>query len=409
VRSLLGARPTAARVLDRILRGGAYSNVLLAATATEPSSDHAHFQRLVFTALRHLPVIDATLTSASNRPLGSVDPLVLAVLRVASAELLVLGTDAHAAVNEAVDSSRILRRGHAAGFVNGVLRDVSTRRPVTDGLEDAFPEPFLSMLRDSLGSESALGRSWCDQFLRASNGPARVGLRFRDGRFPDAPIPNTAYGPAGESGRNAVDDPVVQVIDPASSAAALAVGAGEGDRVADLAAAPGGKSLVLADAVGHGGSVIAVDIHPRRVRDASRRTAVRTGSKGGPIRWVVADAAASPLRPSTLDHVLLDAPCTGLGTLRRRPEIRFRVSGDAPDRYGRLQRTLVEKTLPLVRPGGRFVYSVCTVTSQETAAVVRGLGFHPPEGLPGRIVGDGLLLSPNDTNTDGMFIAVSDR
>lgn len=143
-----------------------------------------------------------------------------------------------------------------------------------------------------------------------------------------------------------------------------------------------------------------MDVHPGRLRRARRRSADLAA-----VRWVLGDARRPPYRERSFERVLLDAPCTGLGTLRRRPEIRYRFEPSAPERYGRLQREMLERARRLVAPGGRLVYSVCTPTSAETVEVVAGLGFHPAEGLVGPRRGDGVLLGPHSTGTDGMFIA----
>ena len=127
---------------------------------------------------------------------------------------------------------------------------------------------------------------------------------------------------------------------------------------------------------------------------------------GVSVPWVVADGRQSPFRESAFDAVLLDAPCTGLGTLRRRPEIRFKSSPADIARLAALQEALLESAVRLVRPGGRVVYSVCTVTEAETVRIVEGFEASPPEGLPGEVRGKGLLLAPHLTGTDGMFISV---
>jgi 16S rRNA (cytosine967-C5)-methyltransferase len=107
--------------------------------------------------------------------------------------------------------------------------------------------------------------------------------------------------------------------------------------------------------------------------------------------------------------VLLDAPCTGLGTVRRRPEIRHRIEPDAPQRYGEVQREMLVNALTLVAPGGRLVYSVCTMFEEETTDAISSLGGRPPDMAVGDVMGDGRMLTPLNAGTDGMFIAVFDR
>jgi 16S rRNA (cytosine967-C5)-methyltransferase len=168
-------------------------------------------------------------------------------------------------------------------------------------------------------------------------------------------------------------------------------------KVADIAAAPGGKTSHLLDQTGEAGLVIAADSHRRRLADARRRV---PGA-----HWVVADATTLPFRAGTFDRVLLDAPCSGLGTLRRRPEIRFRVTEAEVRRLAKDQKEMLERAAELVAPGGRLVYSVCTVTPEETIEIVAGGGFEPPP-IPGELWGEGRLLAPHLTGTDGMFVAM---
>ena len=171
----------------------------------------------------------------------------------------------------------------------------------------------------------------------------------------------------------------------------------------DICSAPGGKTLALWDAGPD--QVVAVDNHPRRIA-AARRRINPLGFEGS---WIRADGRSLPFAGGNFDRVLLDAPCTGLGTLRRRPEIRFKVNESERDRLAALQKALLLAALTQVRAGGRLVYSVCTVTPAETIEVVADMDAHPPDGLPGKIWGDGLLMAPHLSSTDGMFIAVFDR
>lgn len=393
MKKILGPRASAAVVLDRVMRTGAYSNVAVARTEVEPASTHGHFQRLVYTSLRFLPFIDDVIQEHSTRG-DDIDPTVMAILRIAVGELVFLRAEAHAVVNEAVRSSRLLGRGRAAGFVNAVLRSICTSEPQPDDRQtNAYPEAFISMLRDDYDDQ------WVADFLRASNEAPQIGVRYRDGRGSDASIPHAVYVATDVTSQ--VSAGLLDVMDPASAAVAAALAVLPGDTVADLAAAPGGKTRAIADAAGASGFVVGSDIHARRIRDAAGRT-----HTPATICWLVADALTPPLRKGVFDRVLLDAPCTGLGTLRRRPEIRFRVHPDAPASYGSLQRQMLIQAMELVRKGGRLVYSVCTVTRPETVDVVAGLGFRAPGDLPGDHHGDGLLMTPHRTGTDGMFIAV---
>lgn len=382
----------AAITLDRVVRHGAFSNVLVRSTAVDPVDAHGRYQRIVYTALRHLPAIDARIAKASSRPLRRIDPLVLSVLRVGVTDGLYLATPDHAVVDRTVETARTLAGERTSGFTNAVLRSVlRDRTPPDDTVEGAYPSSFSSLV------ESALGPAESHRFLTASNRPAAIGIRDR--RDPAS----SARYVDDIDGLDADPEGMVDVIDPASAAVVRAMGVGVGWTVLDLAAAPGGKTRAIADLVGPRGKVIASDRHIRRLRDAARRSSALRH-----VVWIGADAAKPPFTPGCFDGILLDAPCTGVGTMRRRPEIRFRVEPGAPARYGVLQRTLLQSAMSLAASGTRVVYSVCTVFPEETVDVVDGLGFRAPDDVVGEPWGDGTLLAPHTTGTDGMFIAVRD-
>jgi 16S rRNA (cytosine967-C5)-methyltransferase len=402
----VAVRIAAADLLHRVLVEGAYSNIV-ARTGTRDldDRDRRRCQRLLYSTIRMLPRVDAVIAAYSTR--SDIDETVLDTLRVAVAELLFLDGDAYAVVDGAVEAIRERGMPRAAGFVNGVLRSVARGgEPALptgaggDALRLGAPPWLYERLSEFWDPTEAVA------FLEASNREAAIGLRERPGgRAPGEPFPGidgsylssdaAAVGEAVASGDAAV-------VDPASTAVGLAVAARRGDRVVDLAAAPGGKTLHLWDQTGGADGLYAGDRHRRRVVSARRRLD-RIGVR---IPWVVADAADPPFRAGSFDRVLLDAPCTGLGTLRRRPEIKLKLRRSSPAEAGRDQRRMLEGALQLVRSGGRLVYSVCTVFPEETIDVVAGLGASSPADVPGRPWGDGLLLAPHLTATDGMFIAV---
>ena len=383
------ARATAARALDRVLDGGAYANVLLrTATAGLPEQDAAATRSHTYGTLRWIGEAREALAAASARPVERIQAPVRALLLAGAHEVLRGTTPAPIVVSAWVDAAKELGLDRAAGFVNGVLRSVAAAG--APELDLARAAGFPTWFDDLLGPDTGA-------FLAASNEPARVGHR----------VPPGVEAPPGDrvSGIGAavlVDQPVpgLPVQDPASVAVVEALGVEAGMRVLDLAAAPGGKTAHLLDLVGSGGSVVAGELHGRRVR---------TGAKRVPgAAWVRADGRRPPFRPGSFDRVLLDAPCSGLGTLRRRPELRLRVTPEDVDRLARIQVDLVEAALDLLAPGGRLVYAVCTVTPQETVEVTAGRSFRPPDGLPGADAGNGHQLAPHLAETDGMFIAVTD-
>ena len=218
---------------------------------------------------------------------------------------------------------------------------------------------------------------------------------------PSDALPTSIPGAFTHPQNRIPDQAIVQ--DAASVAVVEALGVSSEDRVLEVGAAPGGKTLAIRDR--RPADLVSVDLHPRRIRKAARRLA----RAGYPRGWVRADGVRLPFRNGGFDKVLVDAPCTGLGTLRRRPEVRLRVTESDRNRLAALQQQLLDQALEMVRPGGRLVYSVCTLTSAETLEIVAGRGGRPPTLLPGLTVDSGLLLAPHLTGTDGMFIAVFDR
>lgn len=389
-------RAEAAAILGRVVRSGAYSNVLLGKLGNAP--DDRLVRRLVYGTLRHLLRVDNLLTAASDRRLADVQAGVLDILRIGAWELR-LGEGAHhAAVNEAVAAAKSGHGGAAAGFVNAVLRKVQTLEERLPGgaagraLELGVPVWVYEQLM------AAWGTGETEQFLSASLEPAPRTALAR----PDAPF--TAPGLAGIAGTVEVENDLTGLVlmDPSSVAVGWAVGLSSGMVVLDMAAAPGGKTLHLYDQLAGSGSLIAADRHPRRVESARHRLR----SYGVHVPWVVADGLQAPFPELGFDRVLLDAPCSGLGTMRRRPEVRHRLTPDSPGRSARLQRQLLEAALRLVKSDGVVVYAVCTVFPEETTEIVDGLRAEPPSGLPGRREGNGWLLGPHLTQTDGMFISL---
>jgi 16S rRNA (cytosine967-C5)-methyltransferase len=279
--------------------------------------------------------------------------------------------------------------------------------------------------------DADLGADRARAALLAQNEPPRLTLRPRRGRSDAASVAAElrAAGATVAPGALVADALAVRGIgdpravaavaegratpqDEASQAVVALVDPQPGDRVLDVAAAPGGKSTGLGERLTTGG-VVAVDVHPGRlalVAAAARRLGLKT------VHPVLADARTLPVAPATVDRALVDAPCSGLGVLRRRPEARWRRTEPSAELV-RLQRALLTHAAACVRPGGRLVYSVCTLTRAETRAVVDAaldelagtFAAGPPPGRPWEPWGSGALLLPQAAGTDGMFVAVLER
>ena len=329
------------------------------------SNDRAFATELVYGTTRMRRACDFLVDRFLMRAL---DVPTRVALRLGAYQLHFLRTPAHAAVSATVEVAP--RRSQ--GLVNAVLRRVSgsvVEWPDTP-TRLSYPDWVVERLVSDLGEHDALAA--LEQMNRAP------GVTERDDGYAQ---------------------------DPASQWVAAAVGAGAGERVADLCAAPGGKATAMAAA---GGRVWATDV------DADRATLVastidRTGAAS--VVVAVADGRLPPWPPASFDRVLVDAPCTGLGVLHRRPDARWRRRPDDLPRLAALQRELLHAGAGLVRPGGTLVYSVCTLTAAETVEVDAWLAdAHPelepvpPPGPPWRPHGRGALLLPQAAGTDGMAV-----
>ncbi len=413
----MSARRVAVDVLVRV-EEGAFAHIALPNALDRSDlgiSDRAFVTAHVNGVLRLMRRLDALAEPVSGRPLPSLDAGVRAALRLGIHQLTT-GTAPHAAVGETV--AVVPRR--ARGFVNAVLRRVAELGPPWPtspdiGVEESHPDWIVAELIESFGADDAR------RVLVADNEVPPVTLRLRPGVDADEVIAELGDADVGRGrvvpgalvvrhggdprqwecvrdGRAIPQDQssqaVVEVLDPRA-----------GERILDVAAAPGGKSAAIAALVGESGFVAALDRHVgrvRRVTDVARRCGVA-------VYALAADGCELALSPSArFDAVLVDAPCTGLGALRRRADARWRVGPDGPTELGALQRDLVVHAAHHVALGGRLVYSVCTWTRRETTdvadAVIETLaGFEPePLGSPWRVRGVGGQLLASD-GCDGMF------
>ncbi len=320
------SRRLAIDALVRIDDGGAYANLVLPdmldrSELSEP--DRRYVTELVYGTTRMRRACDHLV---DRFVLGEVEPRVRAALRVGAYQLAMLETPPHAAVGATVGALG----GRARGLVNAVLRKVAGA-PVEypgDAVRLSYPDWILDRLSTDIGAERAVAA------LESMNRPAEVNTR---------------------------DDGYVQ--DPASRLVVEAMKPTAGETIVDVCAAPGGKATALAAA---GATVIAAD----RRRSRVRLMAGNIDRLDASVPVLVADARRPALRPGSVDKVLVDAPCSGLGSLRRRPDARWRIDAEAPERLQELQVDLVVAGLELVRPGGVVTYSVCTLTAAESTAVL---------------------------------------
>lgn len=359
----------------RIEEGGAYANLVLGPLLERSgldTRDRALATELVYGVTRMRRACDWLVDRfvTGSRPL---DPPTRAALRIGAYQVAVLAQPAHAAVTTAV----AVAPQRSRGLVNAVLRRVASDH-AENGAEYpgpavalSYPDWLIARLVADLGEEPALGA------LRAMNDSVAPEVRA-DGYTQDR----------------------------ASQWVVELIGAEPGERILDLCAAPGGKATALAAV---GAEVVAADVGAARV-GLVVENAARTGSSAR-VHAVVADGTRPPFRPGSFDRVLVDAPCSGLGVLHRRADARWRATPDSVSRLAVLQVELVLAAAELVRPGGRLVVSVCTLTEAETTgvdAVVAerrpDLSPLPPPGEPWQPRGRGALLLPQVEGTDGMVV-----
>lgn len=431
----VAARRAAYRAVRRVHQGGSWSAPAVDRALREASlhpTDRAFGANLAFETLRWEGTLDWALRRVVRRPLEAVQPEALDVLRLGAWQLLFSRAPDRAVVDTAARVARAEVGDGVVAFVNGCLRGLARSRPsLPSGDADhdlaialGYPEWVVAAARERFGARAravlAAGNRPPGVTLRAASPGARDGLlaELRSGGV-DASAgrlaPEAVRAPGAHPGSlAAVAEGRATVQDEASMVVARVTGADlpGGSEVLDACAGPGGKSTHLA-ALGH--RVTALDVHDGRarlVRDAAARLGV-----GATVRVAVADATRPPLGPGAVTAALVDAPCTGLGTVRRRPEVRWRQSPDALGRLARLQLGLLEAAAKLVAPGGRLVYSVCTWTQAETADVVEaflaGNGdrfrLAVSVGAPPAAGGPDAQLDPDAHETDGMYVATLTR
>ncbi|MFA9445616.1 16S rRNA (cytosine(967)-C(5))-methyltransferase RsmB [Egicoccus sp. AB-alg6-2] len=420
----LPARRAALAALAAVDEDDAYGNLAVPAAVEhlEDARDRAFASHLAYDTLRWQGTLDWALQHVLSRPLTDVEPALRRVLRLGALQLLRSGVPSRASVSTSVTLAReavpARRAQGAGGFVNGVLRNLDRRRdalPWPDPDDDPVASLALTTAHPEWVVRDLLTRYDRDRtraILEADDAPPGVTLRATGDRDalvaellaegldarPGA-LPEAVRVPGADPRRlAAVREGRAAVQDEASMAVAHATGARPGDRVLDLCAGPGGKSAHLATLVGEDGHIDAVELHPHRAR-LIRETAERLGVA---VTVHVGDATKPPVPPqASYERVLLDAPCTGLGTGRRRPEVRWRRQAtDVADLAG-LQRQLLEAAAERVAPGGTLTYSVCTWTTGETEQVARwfdaahGSRFEAQERRQ---------LLPDADDTDGMYV-----
>ena len=418
------ARSVAVAVLIRIDTEGAFAHLALPRTLDRSglsARDRALVTELVNGATRRRRALDWVVDRFLSRP---PPPPARAALRLGAYQLLEMNMAAHAAVSTTVDSAPERYRGLA----NAVLRRVAEVVPAyrdgsltwpNDATRLSYPDWIVETLIADLGRDDALkaleamnrpppppGRGNGDSSASANSDAAGGGSGSGAPTGPDAAgsgDSGAAAAPdAAGSGRSEGGGGGYQP-DLASRLVADAVAVSPGDLVYDMCASPGGKALALA---GRGATVMAGELHRNRARLLARN---RDEAGAGSMGVLAADGRNPPFGPGRFDAVLVDAPCSGLGTLRRRSDARWRIEPDSVARLAGLQRDLIDAAAGLLRPGGSLAYSVCTLTAAETLEVAdhaAGRGDLEPDEVPPepwRPHGTGGILLP-EPGHDGMAL-----
>ncbi len=433
------ARAAAAAALVHQEQGG-YSNLVLDAELGRwdlAGRDRAFAAAVFYTTLERQGTIDYILSRFLPKGLAKLDPPVRAILRSGLAQARFMEVPASAAVNEAVSLTRAAGKSSAAGLVNAVLRRAaaydlaaasfadeterlmvlgSAGRDVAAFLRQYYPEEALAILTAKAdGGHTALRVNTCKISPAAlAERLAEEGAVASPGLLPGSLLADFAGSPAGTK---LFRQGYYHVEGQASQLAALCLGAESGQTVLDLCAAPGGKTLTIAQQMGDRGQLVACDVTEKRV-GLIRTAAARLGL--GCIETVCADAAKPNAAFPMADRILADVPCSGLGVLAKKPELRYKALD--PARHRELldtQRAILDNAAALLKPGGRLVYSTCTIHPAENEEQVRAFLARRPDfrtAVPGLELPAGMeagpcsiLSLPSRTGLDGFFICVLQR
>ncbi len=433
------ARIAAFEILRRV-EEGAYASVLLASREEklEPR-DRVLCHELVMGVLRHELWLDRLIEYYAKRTISELDVAVRLILQLGLYQLRFLSRiPASAAVNDSVNLVNLARLRSASGLVNAVLRR-ATREPDVDPANDIH-DPIERLAVTTSHPVwllerwlKVLGREEAEEFARANNEPAPVAFRVVTNRASEAEV-LLELGQAGAqltrsevaqrawriTGGKAVlsrmvTEGRVYVQDEASQLVAEIVDAKPGERILDLCSAPGSKTSQIADQAGDAATVVASDLHEHRLK-----TVIATAGVHGleSIKAIALDATRPlPLPKNSFDGVLVDAPCSGTGTLRRNPEIRWRISSaDIAELSGRQKQLLLNAAMA-VRPGGRLIYSTCSVEPEENEEVRQTFLENSHNFTKAEILSSSPLPAGSETirtwphrqGTDGFFICAFTR
>jgi 16S rRNA (cytosine967-C5)-methyltransferase len=393
------ARRVAYEVLLRVFEQDAYADRVFRTAAQDlDERERAFAQRLAYGAVQRRRTLDHAIDTLGKRPVRKLDPQVRAALRLGAYQLGYTDTAPHAAANESVELVRRARLERAVPFTNAVMRRLAEGiRPLLDSMPDgALKESYPDWIAETF--ERDLGRDDALALMRAMNEPLETVVRLVRG---EPPIGAESTDVPGAFRVDRVDDLAVAEgrmwpQSRGSQLAGLVVGSQDGERVLDLCSAPGGKTSQLR------GEVTAVELDANRANELRANLATLGATS---VTVVEADGTKLPQELQGFDRALVDAPCSGLGVLAQRPDLRWRAA-PLPE----LQLALLRSAAERVRPGGTIVYAVCTMNADENEAVIEasGLDVEPlgeewPQYAHPRLP-QFLLTLPHVHGTSGFFI-----
>ena len=430
------AREVAFRVVRRVFDGGAFTDRAFRAEADRAgldARDRAFAQRLAYATVQRTLTLDYVLDGISSRPPSELDPPLRDALRLGLAQLLLLDSvPVHAAVSETVELARSAN-GRFAGFANAVMRRATKEAAeLLAGLDDSTPGGAALLHSHPLWVAQmwweALGADEARALMARDNEPAESAVRAntlritRDGLAESLPVATRPVEDLPEAlileepfdlhGSEQFERGELMPQSRASQLVSRVADPRPGERVLDLCAAPGAKASHLAALMENSGEVVAVELHKRRA-EALAANCRRLGA--GIVRAVTGDAKR-PVEGAPFDRVLLDPPCSDLGTLQSRPDVRWRKDATTVERLAAEQQALLEAAAAQLRPGGTLVYSTCTISPRENEERVLAfidshpdfaaddLGAERPDYTHPREPRF-LALLPHRHGTDGFFIA----
>ena len=430
-----GARSAALWALKKWRQNAAWSDAALDTAIRRYQlvvRDAALCSRICYGTLQNLALLDHVIAQCCDRPLDKLQPQVLDILRISAYQILFLDRiPAHAAVSEAVELCKNSGVSRASGLVNAVLRRITSLNGDIPNLPNEGTAEFLSVryshpLWLCKAWIDAHGYAFTEQLLAANNAPASACLQcnqlrvdasrlyadLRDAGFPVTMHPNLPDAIMCSVGDLASSkqylDGWFYVQDAAAKTAVLIADPQPGMRVMDACAAPGGKSFAAAIQMRDTGEIISCDIHKnklKRIQDGADRLGIQC------IKTLEMDAKHPTFDAASFDVVLADVPCSGLGVIRKKPEIRYK-DPDALGALPQIQKDILRGLARMVKPGGLLVYSTCTVQEAENEDVIHTfLDQNPdyalePIQLPWLIAPEGMYTFwPHIDDTDGFFVA----